>query len=206
MFNTKTATVSNSEFVSTYMPVGINDNVTLKEVNVKTTPNNRDYIEIVFENGSGQTASLSEWKNEKNMWIKTDEELQARDNQQFGRLLTILNCFYPDGVAEVSLSTFKDMITWVKSQLDPVVATKKALRLKVIYDKNGYVRVSSNGIFVEPMDTTESQIKLFKRDLTERPIVADDESKTDPLAAGNTASIPVTETVDHGTNTDELPF
>ena len=33
MYSTKTATVSNEEFVSNYMPVGKNDNVTLKEVN-----------------------------------------------------------------------------------------------------------------------------------------------------------------------------
>lgn len=206
MFSTKTATVNNTEFTSTYMPVGINDNVTLKEVNVKSTPNGRDFLEIVFENGAGQTASLSEWKNEKNMWIKTDDELQARDNQQFGRILSILNCFYPNGVAEVSLSTFKDMITWVKSQLDPVVNTKKLLRLKTIYDKNGYVRVSSNGLFVEPMDIAESQIKLFKRDLLERPVVADDESTTDPLATANIVSTPENVTVNHGTDTNELPF
>jgi hypothetical protein len=49
------------------------------------------------------------------------------------------------------------------------------------------------------MSVEESQIKLWKNDLLERPIVADKEPVTDPLA-GNSA--PVTET----TGADDLPF
>jgi hypothetical protein len=72
MYSTKTATTNNQEFNSSYMPVGINENVTLKEVNVNKTDNGRDFLEIIFENEQGQTATMTEWKNEKNMWIKTD--------------------------------------------------------------------------------------------------------------------------------------
>ena len=87
MYSTKTATTNNTEFNSSYMPVGINENVTLNAVNVMKSPQGRDYIEFVFTNAEGQTASFTEWKNEKNMWIKTDEDLQRRDDQQFGRIL-----------------------------------------------------------------------------------------------------------------------
>ena len=34
MYSTKTATTNNQEFTGSYMPVGINENRTLKEVNV----------------------------------------------------------------------------------------------------------------------------------------------------------------------------
>lgn len=203
MFNTKTATINNEEFNSNYMPVGINESVNLKEVNVKTSPTGKDFLEIVFENKNGQTASMSEWKNEKNQWIKTDEDLQQRDNAQFGRLMQIINCFYPT-IEDVTLNTFKDMITWVKSKLEPMIATKKDLRLKVVYDKRGYTTISSNGIFVEPMDVDNTQIKLFKRDLLERPVQADVEPSADPLAG--TTSTPVNDIIDHGTNTSDLPF
>lgn len=185
MFNTKTATINNEEFNSTYMPVGINESVNLKEVNVKTSPTGKDFLEIVFENKAGQTASMSEWKNEKNQWVKTDEALQERDNAQFGRLMQIINCFYPS-IEDVTLNTFKDMINWVKSKLDPMIATKKDLRLKVVYDKRGYTTISSNGIYVEPVDVETSQVKLFKRDLLERPVQADAETSTDPLAVTST--------------------
>ena len=198
MYSTKTATTNNQEFTSSYMPVGINENVTLKEVNVNKTPQGRDFLEIVFENSDGQTATMTEWKNEKNMWIKTDEELQQRDNQQFGRILQVIDSVNGSH-NEFEGSSFIEMINWVKTQLETVqLATP--LRLKVVYDKKGFTKVSSLGAFVESMSVTESQIKLWKNDLLERPIVADSEPAADPLTM---TSAPVTET---NTGADDLPF
>ena len=178
MFSTKTAVFNSS---NKYMNAGINDNVTLKEVNVLKSPNGRDYLEIIFEDANGAIASLTEWKNEKNMWIKTDEELQRRDNQQFGRMLQILKCYF-ETIEDVELNTFVDMITWIKSKLDTVISGKKLLRLKTTYDNKGFIRVSTYGIFVEPMDVEETQIVLTGRDKTTRPeIKVDDEKSTDPL-------------------------
>ena len=206
MYSTKTATTNNQEFNSSYMPVGINENVHLKEVTVEKSPTGRDFIRITFENNQGQTAEMTEWKNEKNMWIKTDEDLQNRDNQQFGRLLQVIDavCGKHD---DFEGSSFAEMINWVRNTLVAAQSNiMPALRLKVIYDNKGYTRVSSYGIFVEPMTTTESQIKLFKRDLLERPIVADQEPATDPLVADKEylmANAPVTA---DSTGADDLPF
>lgn len=198
MYSTKTATTNNNEFNDSYMSVGINDNVTLKEVNVNKSPQGKDYLEFVFQDEEGKTASFTEWKNEKNTWIKTDEDLQNRDNKQFGRILQIVKCFKND--PEFEGSSFVEMINWVKTTLTTIGEWDKTLlRLKVIYDKKGYTTVSKNGIYVEPMSTEESQIKLWKNDLLERPIVADNESSTDPLTQQST---PVTEK----NGADDLPF
>jgi len=198
MYSTKTATTNNNEFNDSYMPVGINDNVTLKEVNINKSPQGKDYLEFVFQDEEDKTASFTEWKNEKNTWIKTDEDLQNRDNKQFGRILQIIKCFKND--PEFEGSSFVEMINWVKTTLTTIGEWDKTLlRLKVIYDKKGYTTVSKNGIYVEPMSTEESQIKLWKNDLLERPIVADNESSTDPLTQQST---PVTEK----NGADDLPF
>lgn len=197
MYNTKTAIVNNEEFNSNYMPVGINDDVMLKSVTVEKSPQGKDFLRVTFENGAGQTAEFTEWKNEKNMWIKTDEDLQNRDNIQFGRILQLINSF--TAAPDVELNSFTDMINWVKTTLDPFIPTNKKLRLKVIYDKKGYTQVSKYGTYVEPMDVKESQIKLFKNDLLERPVKADEEKPVDPLTA-TISSTPVTE------KTDDLPF
>jgi hypothetical protein len=206
MYSTKTATTNNTEFNSSYMPVGINENVTLSAVNVMKSPQGRDYIEFIFTNAEGQTASFTEWKNEKNMWIKTDEDLQRRDDQQFGRIIQVINCFYSE-TPEFEGNNFVEMINWVKSVLENVKETaewnKYPLRLKVVYDKNGYTRVSSLGTFVEPMSVEQSQIKLWKKDLLERPVVADNETAADPFAVGTPNSTSVTET---NTGADDLPF
>lgn len=186
MYNTKNTITSNEEFVSSYMPAGINENVTLKSVDVKLSPTQKYFLEIIFEDSEGKTATMTEWKNEKNMWVKTDEDLQRRDNIQFGRIMQIVNCFYPE--IEGEFNTFKEMIDWVKNTLTPMIETKKKLRLKVIYNSRNYTEVSKNGIFVETMDKNTSEIKKFAKDNFERQIVADAEDMADPLAAGNTAS------------------
>lgn len=198
MYNTNTAITNNDEFVSSYMPVGINENVFLKSVEAKKSPTGKDFLEITFENNEGQTAQMSEWKNEKSMWVKTDEDLQRRDNMQFGRIMQIINCYFPK--IEGEFNTFKEMIDWVQSTLTPMIATKKALRLKVVYDKNNYTQVSKNGIFVEPMDKAETEIKKFARDNFERQVVADVETSADPLAT--TSTVDSTQ-VSGG---DDLPF
>ena len=206
MYSTKTATTNNNEFNSSYMPVGINENVTLKEVNVSKTPNGRDFLEIIFENMDGQTATMTEWKNEKNMWIKTDEDLQQRDNQQFGRILQVIDAALGSHT-DFEGNSFTEMINWVKAQLEPATNPanlRRCMRLKVVYDKKGYTKVSSLGIFVEPMSVEESQIKLWKNDLLERPVQADVEKPIDPLAVGTTDSAPVT--ADSNTGADDLPF
>ena len=199
MYSTKTATTNNQEFNSSYMPVGINENIILKEVNVKKTENGRDFLEFVFENEDGQTATMTEWKNEKNMWIKTDEDLQRRDNQQFGRILQIIDAV-KGGHNDFEGSSFLEMINWAAIQFADGDDNK--VRLKVTYDKNGYTQVSKNGIFVESMNVAkeESQIKLWKNDLLERPVKADEEKPNDPLA-GNSAPV----TAD-STGADDLPF
>lgn len=199
MFNTKNAVITNTESNGNYMPAGINENVHLKEVNVNVSPTGLDFLEIVFENKDGQTVSMSEWQNKKGLYTKTDEDLQRADDRQFGRLIQIINCFYPT-IEDVELNSFKEMITWVKSKLDPMIATQKELRLKAVFDKNNYVTVSKNGIFVEPMtvDKKDSQIKKFSRDNFERTIVADKETSNDPLTGESTP--------DTGKGADDLPF
>ena len=204
MYNTKTAITGNNEdFVSNYMKVGINDNVTLKEVNVNKTQNGRDFLEVIFSNENDQIAKMTFWKNEKNMWVKTDEELQHRDDQQFGQILQIIDSFY-ETRPEAEFNNFLEMINWVKEKLTPMIEAKKLLRIKVVYDNKGYTKVSTLGIFVEPMTVTETQVKLFKKDLLERPVVADTEPATDPLSALNNVTTPVTE--DSAKSADDLPF
>ena len=198
MYSTKTATTNNTEFSSSYMPVGINENITLKEVNVNKTQNGRDFLEIIFENEQGQTATMTEWKNEKNMWIKTDEDLQRRDDAQFGRILQVVDAVLGQH-PEFEGSSFVEMINWVKTILALEKEEKTKLRLKVVYDKNGYTKVSNLGVFVEPMSITESQIKLWKNDLLERPVQPDKED--DPLG---TTTAPVT--ADSNAGADDLPF
>lgn len=199
MYSTKTAIESTG---SIYMNAGINDNVTLSNVEVTKSPTGKDFIRFTFSDADGKTAEMTEWKNEKNMYVKTDAELQKEDDRQFGRIMQIIKCYISE-VPDVELNSFVDMINWVKTTLDGVNKDTK-LRLKVVYDNKGFIRVSKNGIFVEPMTAQESRIVLTGRDKIVRPDIPvdkEDTPKTDPLSAVNDAT-PADET----NSDDDLPF
>ena len=200
MYSTKQAIKSAN--TSKYMSAGIKDNVKLAEVRVDKSPNGNDFIEITFSDEDGRTVTMTEWKNKINSWIKDEAELQKNDDKQFGRILQILSCFYPDEALQVELDSFNSMINWVNTMLGNVIANNKPLRLKIVYNNSGYTTTSHNGIFIEPMDVTQTEIEKLPRDRFERPVVADQEPSTDPLAVPTSTSTPES----NSENKDILPF
>ena len=200
MYSTKQAIKSAN--TSKYMSAGIKDNVKLAEVRVDKSPNGNDFIEITFSDEDGRTVTMTEWKNKINSWIKDEADLQKNDDKQFGRILQILSCFYPDEALQVELDSFNSMINWVNTMLGNVIATNKPLRLKIVYNNSGYTTTSHNGIFIEPMDVAQTEIEKLPRDRFERPVVADQESPADPLAVPTSTSTPES----NSENKDNLPF
>lgn len=200
MYSTKQAIKSAN--TSKYMSAGIKDNVKLAEVRVDKSPNGNDFIEITFSDEDGRTVTMTEWKNKINSWIKDETELQKNDDKQFGRILQILSCFYPDEALQVELDSFSSMINWVNTMLGSIIATNKLLRLKIVYNNSGYTTTSHNGIFIEPMDVAQTEIEKLPRDRFERPVVADQEPSTDPLAVPTSTSTPES----NSENKDILPF
>ena len=197
MYSTKNAIESSNG--SSYMSAGIHDNVTLTEVKVDKSSNGNDFLEITFTDENGRTVTETEWQNKKGMWIKTDEDLQTRDNQQFGRILQVINAIIPaEKQVDAELNTFVEMITWVKDQLIPYIPENKKLRIKTVYDNKGYITTSHNGVFVESMSVTTSKIEKLPRDRFERPVIADAERTSDPLSTPTTP--------DDTKKTDDLPF
>ena len=200
MYSTKQAIKSAN--TSKYMSAGIKDNVKLAEVRVDKSPNGNDFIEITFSDEDGRTVTMTEWKNKINSWIKDEADLQKNDDKQFGRILQILSCFYPDEALQVELDSFNSMINWVNTMLGNVIANNKPLRLKIVYNNSGYTTTSHNGIFIEPMDVAQTEIEKLPRDRFERPVVADQEPSTDPLAVPTSTSTPES----NSENKDILPF
>ena len=197
MYSTKNAIESSNG--SSYMSAGIHDNVTLTEVKVDKSPNGNDFLEITFTDENGRTVTETEWQNKKGMWIKTGEDLQTRDNQQFGRILQVINAIIPaEKQVDAELNTFIEMITWVRDQLIPYIPENKKLRIKTVYDNKGYITTSHNGVFVESMSVTTSKIEKLPRDRFERPVIADAERTSDPLSTPTTP--------DDTKKTDDLPF
>ena len=201
MYSTKTAIESTG---NNYIPAGINDNIKLYSVSVLKSPNGKDYIEFMFKDNNDREATMTEWKNEKGMFIKTDADLQRADDLQFGRILQIIKCYTDtENIPEIEFNSFSEMIMWVQQYLTEKMKSNpdNPLRIKITYDNKGFLRVSKNGIFIEPMSVKESRIILTGRDKTVRPEIPVDKEETpkiDPLSSIETT--PETE------KDDELPF
>lgn len=192
-----------SDFKSKYMPAGINENVTLDKVEVKTSPNGNKMFDITFVNESGQTAVHTEWEPKMAPWMKDKSDLERNQARQFKKMLQILLCFYKDEQINFEGEDFMSFANYIATMLNAADKAKK-LRLKLVYNKDGYTTIPTtvDDTFVEPMDITESNIKITAKDVIVRPIIADKETKNDnPFTTPEVAT-----NAFNNSNPDELPF
>lgn len=200
-----------SDFKSKYMNAGINENVTLDKVEVKVSPNGNKMFDITFVNEQGQTAVHTEWEPKMAPWMKDKTDLERNQARQFKKMLQILLCFYKDEQINFEGEDFMSFANYIATMLNAADKTKK-LRLKLVYNKDGYTTIPTavDDTFIEPMDITESNIKITAKDVVVRPVIADKETKNDNPFTTMTATPVFTEptvaTAAFNNNTDELPF
>ena len=193
-----------SDFKSKYMPAGINENVTLDKVEVKVSPNGNKMFDITFVNEQSQTAVHTEWEPKMAPWMKDKSDLERNQARQFKKMLQILLCFYKDEQINFEGEDFMSFANYIATMLNAADKTKK-LRLKLVYNKDGYTTIPTavDDTFIEPMDVTESNIKITAKDVVVRPVIADKETKND-----NPFTTPEVATAAFATSNDpnELPF
>ena len=200
-----------SDFKSKYMNAGINENVTLDKVEVKVSPNGNKMFDITFVNEQGQTAVHTEWEPKMAPWMKDKTDLERNQARQFKKMLQILLCFYKDEQINFEGEDFMSFANYIATMLNAADKTKK-LRLKLVYNKDGYTTIPTavDDTFIEPMDVTESNIKITAKDVVVRPVIADKETKNDnPFTTMTTAPTftePTVAAAAFNNNTDELPF
>ena len=193
-----------SDFKSKYMNAGISENVTLDKVEVKVSPNGNKMFDITFVNEQGQTAVHTEWEPKMAPWMKDKADLERNQARQFKKMLQILLCFYKDEQINFEGEDFMSFANYIATMLNAADKTKK-LRLKLVYNKDGYTTIPTavDDTFIEPMDVTESNIKITAKDVVVRPVIADKETKND-----NPFTTPEVATAAFATSNDpnELPF
>ena len=200
-----------SDFKSKYMNAGINENVTLDKVEVKVSPNGNKMFDITFVNEQGQTAVHTEWEPKMAPWMKDKTDLERNQARQFKKMLQILLCFYKDEQINFEGEDFMSFANYIATMLNAADKTKK-LRLKLVYNKDGYTTIPTavDDTFIEPMDVTESNIKITAKDVVVRPVIADKETKNDnpftTMTAATTSTEPTVATAAFNNSTDDLPF
>ena len=196
-----------SDFKSKYMPAGINENVRIDKVEVKTSPNGNKMFDITFINESGQTAVHTEWEPKMAPWMKDKSDLERNQARQYKKMMQILLCYYKDEQINFEGESFAEFANWIATMIN-VADKSKLLRLKLVYNKDGYTTLPTavDDPFIEPMalaDGEEYKVKINAKDVVVRPVVADKEIKNDnPFMT----TAPEVATTAFSAPTNDLPF
>jgi hypothetical protein len=187
-----------------FIPTGIIENVTLKSARVAKSPTGKDFLEITFEK-EGATLTQTEWKPTKFEGM-TDEQLQAKEDTQFSRMMQILLCFYKNEELVFNGTSFEEFANEVVTYLNNADKSK-LLRVKVVYNKDGYTTLPSYAkyTFIEPMVLPEgstSAIVELGIDQFTKPVTADSEKTVTNLATSLTLNAMGTSSVNSFTTND----
>lgn len=197
-------TLNNNSSNTKYLEAGIHDNVKFTSVKTAVSPTGKNFIEFRFEKDSKELVH-TEWEP-KERAEDTEEQNQNKATNQVTRINRILRCFYPKEVLNFTGSSYKEFTNWVVAMLN--AANKDTLlRVKVVYNKDGYTTLPSYVKFaaIEPMNIpigfyeegkNESMIReITGIDLFVKPVVSDKETVVvNPLE------------VKQETPSDDLPF
>lgn len=197
-------TLTNNSSNTKYLEAGIHDNVKFTSVKTAVSPTGKNFIEFRFEK-DGKELIHTEWEPKERV-EDTEEQNQNKATNQVTRINRILRCFYPKEVLNFTGSSYKEFTNWVVATLN--AANKDTLlRVKVVYNKDGYTTLPSYVKFaaIEPMNIpmgfyeegkNESMIReITGIDLFVKPVVSDKETVVvNPLE------------VKQETPSDDLPF
>jgi hypothetical protein len=178
-------TLNNDSSNTKYLEAGIHDNVKFTSVKTAVSPTGKNFIEFRFEK-DGKELVHTEWEP-KERAEDTEEQNQNKATNQVTRINRILRCFYPKEVLNFTGSSYKEFTNWVVAMLN--AANKDTLlRVKVVYNKDGYTTLPSYVKFaaIEPMNIpmgfyeegkNESMIReITGIDLFVKPVVSDKET------------------------------
>lgn len=191
-----------------YIDAGIQENITLDNVEIKESPTGMKLFQINFVNDEGQIFPHTEWEPRMGGFIDTEDKLNRAMNRQYKRMLQILLCFYKDEEIDFNGEKFSDFAKYIAEKLNNASKEIK-LRVKIVFNKNGFITLpnSASEKFIEPMSIPkeESAIKIGPKDIIVRPIVADKEtSDTNPFKTDDTVN--TIDTPKSSTEKDDLPF
>lgn len=143
-----------------FIDVGIHDNVELKSVEFKISPNNNPFLVFTFEK-DGKILTHTEYEPKD----KDGNILESKQNNQMIRLKHIATKYIKedDFVIEVMNDDFKEFCNqYIKLLGNKYVDIK--VRIKVVYSDNGFTSLPRYVPFIERMDVNKSNLEILSID------------------------------------------
>lgn len=197
MYSSERANTKYTDFESTRIIAGIQDNVLLTNIEKKTSPNGTAMLAFTFTQGN-KSIEVTEWEPKATSFMSIEDAV----DRNFKKIQQILLAFYSDKESlSVEAANFYEFSNWVISMWDN--ADKSTLlRVKFNYDYKNYVSFPKHGyydLFIEPMSRVEAgegKVVKHKNDIFEKKIVADVEPRATTIVPG----------ISELAEDDDLPF
>lgn len=185
----------NSEARQTnFIDVGIHDNVELKSIEYKISPNGNPFLVLTFEK-DGKLLTHTEYEPKD----RDGNILENKKLNQIKRLKHIFTKFVSEDEFTIETETFEDFCKSIIRILKGKFEGKK-VRVKVVYSNKNYTSLPKYVPFIERMDVEKSDLEILSIDKMVKD--SPDKVTTTPnpysdLAELNTASEP---------DENDLPF
>lgn len=184
-----------------FIDVGIHDDVELKSVEFKVSPDAGNEFMVFHFEKEGKNLSHTEWKPKD----QDPEKLENKTNNQIKRVKHIVTKFISEDMYTFQATDFKSFCLNTIKLLGTAYVGKK-VRVKVVYSFSNFTSLPNYVPFIEKMEVPKEQSKLeilsIDKMTKER---ADVETivQTNPFEIKADELVSNTPQVD---NIDELPF
>jgi hypothetical protein len=190
----------------TFFIAGINEDVTLASIETGKSKSGKDVLNFNFERGT-QKYQHTEWAPMQSQYSTMEEQA----DKQYKKIEQIFKALFNDAELnfDIEADSFTDFAAKVAAAYNFYKQSKSTskLRVKMIYDNNGYLNLPKNGYqstFIEPMTVSKEDSKITKNsgDHFERPAVKEDDIKIKSISP-NAAQFNITSTL---SDFNTMPF
>jgi len=161
-----------------FLDVGIHDNVELKSIEYKISPNNNPFLVLTFEK-EGKLLTHTEYEPKD----RDGNILENKKLNQIKRLKHIATKFISEDDFTIDVKTFEEFCQKVISLLKGKFEGKK-VRIKVVYSNKNFTALPKYVPFIERMDVEKSGLEILsidkmKKDIPDRVPTTENPFKVD---------------------------
>lgn len=146
---------------SSFIDVGIHENVEVELVRFGISENNNKFIAITYVDENGNKITKTEWEPKGEDATKTASKAESQSR----RLEQFLYTFISKDI-KITATSFSDLATKFVAALGSSYKGTK-IRLKVVYDKKNWTSTPDYGkyVWIEPMTVPKDKSKIRIMDI-----------------------------------------
>jgi len=177
------------------------DNVVVSGFNQAVSANGSKFWDLQLKDTKGNETNMREYDIDQ-----TREGWEKKQKSQITRLKHIVSKFAPEGTALPSAATFPELWTAIENLMKANQCNTKPLRLKLTYNRGGYLAVPAYVPFMELMTVPAADTKLRLSDFDTLVRPQKDNPANVMASSGGAATTDAPFSFDGKGSGEDLPF